>query len=205
MADGVVEITLYPSLSHAHAGTHRGTRFRAGMMREFLREAGGCAVIDGGLATELEAHGADLKDPLWSAKYLFTSPDLIKKACPPSLFSLILGTLPISPYYGLHLRGSDRCSKDGISSKQHPVLIAASIGSYGAYLADGSDGNYGLQVTLETLKDFHRRRLKVLSEAGADIIAFETIPSKIEAQVLFDAYISVSGFSLSCSLAATYK
>lgn len=65
-------------------------------------------------------------------------------------------------------------------------------------------GNYGLEVTLETLKDFHRRRLQVLSEAGADIIAFETIPSKIEAQVLFDTYISRSGFSLSCSPAATF-
>lgn len=52
------------------------------MMQEFLREAGGCAVIDGGLATELEANGANLKDALWSAKCLFTSPDLIKKANP---------------------------------------------------------------------------------------------------------------------------
>ena len=26
-----------------------------------------------------------------------------------------------------------------VSSKQHPVLVAASIGSYGAYLADGSE------------------------------------------------------------------
>ncbi|RRT67876.1 hypothetical protein B296_00018008 [Ensete ventricosum] len=151
MADGVVEITLYPSLSHAHAGTHRGTRFRAGMMREFLREAGGCAVIDGGLATELEAHGADLKDPLWSAKYLFTSPDLIKKACFESRgFSreeseaLLRRSVEVACeareiFQGRSLRGSDRCSKDGISSKQHPVLVAASIGSYGAYLADGSE------------------------------------------------------------------
>ncbi|PRQ57611.1 putative homocysteine S-methyltransferase [Rosa chinensis] len=34
-------------------------------MREFLRQAGCVAVVDGGLATELEWHGADLKDPLW--------------------------------------------------------------------------------------------------------------------------------------------
>ncbi|XP_042441348.1 homocysteine S-methyltransferase 2-like, partial [Zingiber officinale] len=43
-------------------------------------------------------------------------------------------------------------------------------------------GNYGQEITVETLKDFHRRRLEVLSEAGADIIAFETIPNKLEAQ-----------------------
>lgn len=41
-------------------------------------------------------------------------------------------------------------------------------------------------ITLETLKDFHRRKLQVLGESGADIIAFETIPSKLEAQVLID-------------------
>ncbi|URE37755.1 Homocysteine s-methyltransferase [Musa troglodytarum] len=221
MADGEVEIAPF-SPSHAHAGTRRGTGFGAGLMREFLREAGGCAVIDGGLATELEAHGADLKDPLWSAKYLCTSPDLIKKVHLDYLEaganilitasyqatiqgfesrgfsreeseallrrSVELACEARGIFQGRRLRGSDRCSKDGISSKQHPVLIAASIGSYGAYLADGSEysGNYGLEVTLETLKDFHRRRLQVLSEAGADIIAFETIPSKIEAQAYIE-------------------
>ncbi|KAL0327002.1 UNVERIFIED_CONTAM: Homocysteine S-methyltransferase 1 [Sesamum angustifolium] len=65
------------------------------------------------------------------------------------------------------------------------ALVAASIGSYGAYLADGSEysGNYGLTVTLEKLKDFHRRRLQVLVEARPDLLAFETIPNKLEAQV----------------------
>ncbi|KAL0408859.1 UNVERIFIED_CONTAM: Homocysteine S-methyltransferase 1 [Sesamum radiatum] len=64
------------------------------------------------------------------------------------------------------------------------ALVAASIGSYGAYLADGSEysGNYGPTVTLEKLKDFHRRRLQVLVEARPDLLAFETIPNKLEAQ-----------------------
>ncbi|KAJ6800656.1 homocysteine S-methyltransferase 2-like [Iris pallida] len=55
-------------------------------MSEFLRSAGGCAVIDGGLATELEANGADLNDPLWSAKCLIHSPELIRKVSPSSSF-----------------------------------------------------------------------------------------------------------------------
>ena len=46
-------------------------------MKELLKETGGYAIIDGGLATELERHGADLNDPLWSAKCLLTSPHLI--------------------------------------------------------------------------------------------------------------------------------
>jgi hypothetical protein len=53
--------------------------YHADMMAEFLRGSGGAAVIDGGLATELEANGADLKDALWSARCLFTCPDLIRK------------------------------------------------------------------------------------------------------------------------------
>lgn len=46
-------------------------------MKDFLNQTGGFAVIDGGLATEFERHGADLNDPLWSAKCLLTSPHLI--------------------------------------------------------------------------------------------------------------------------------
>lgn len=38
-------------------------------------------------------------------------------------------------------------------------------------------------MSLETLKDFHRRRVQVLAASGADFIAFETIPNKLEAQV----------------------
>lgn len=64
------------------------------------------------------------------------------------------------------------------------ALVAASIGSYGAYLADGSEysGSYGEDVTLDKLKDFHRRRIQVLVEASPDLLAFETIPNKLEAQ-----------------------
>lgn len=84
----------------------------------------------------------------------------------------------------------ERCSKvssedtdDTRILKHRPILVAAAVGSYGAYLADGSEysGNYGDTVTLDFLKDFHRRRVQVLAE-GADFIAFETIPNKMEAQ-----------------------
>ncbi|XP_008804975.2 homocysteine S-methyltransferase 2 [Phoenix dactylifera] len=189
------------------------------MMREFLREAGGCAVIDGGLATQLEANGADLKDALWSAKCLFTSPDLIRKVHLDYLeaganilmtasyqatiqgfesrgFSreeseaLLQRSVEIAYeardiFHKRYLKGPQNADKNENAFKRHPILVAASVGSYGAYLADGSEysGDYGEAVTLETLKDFHRRRLQVLSEAGPDIVAFETIPNKLEAQV----------------------
>ncbi|XP_062204907.1 LOW QUALITY PROTEIN: homocysteine S-methyltransferase 4-like [Phragmites australis] len=91
-----------------------------------------------------------------------------------------------------------------MSREQPPVLAAASIGSYGygAYLADGSEysRDYGKSVTKEALKNFHRRRLQVLADAGPDLIAFETIPNKLEAQ---DGINAASGDSITeCAAAA---
>ena len=44
-----------------------------------LLEQQGVVILDGALATELEARGADLNDPLWSAKVLLEQPDLIRQ------------------------------------------------------------------------------------------------------------------------------
>ncbi|KAF5727050.1 Homocysteine S-methyltransferase 2 [Tripterygium wilfordii] len=188
------------------------------LMKDFLRQAGGSAVIDGGLATELERHGADLNDPLWSAKCLLTSPHLIRTVHLDYLeagadiiisasyqatiqgfeergFSreegeaLLKKSVEIASearaiYYERCIEASGACTGGEKVLKHRPILVAASVGSYGAYLADGSEysGNYGEAITLETLKDFHRRRVQVLAESGADLIAFETIPNKLEAQ-----------------------
>lgn len=66
--------------------------------------------------------------------------------------------------------------------REWPLCLGAA-GPYGAYLADGSEyrGNYG--ITDEELKEFHKRRVELLHEAGADIILFETVPSLKEAQI----------------------
>ncbi|MFP3359429.1 homocysteine S-methyltransferase family protein, partial [Planococcus sp. SIMBA_143] len=63
-------------------------------------------------------------------------------------------------------------------------FIAASVGPYGAYLADGSEYRGDYNVSDEVLTAFHRPRIEALIEAGADVIAFETIPSFQEAKVL---------------------
>ncbi|PON94950.1 Homocysteine-binding domain containing protein [Trema orientale] len=188
------------------------------LMRNFLHESGGAAVIDGGLATELERHGADLHDPLWSAKCLLTSPHLILGVHLDYLEAgadIIITASYQATIQGFEVRGYsieegetllkksveiareardiyyERCLKSSSSDigddrilKHRPILVAASVGSYGAYLADGSEysGNYGDGITLKVLKDFHRRRVQVLAEAGPDLIAFETIPNKLEAQ-----------------------
>ncbi|EPS71555.1 homocysteine s-methyltransferase, partial [Genlisea aurea] len=177
---------------------------------DFIRQCGGFAVIDGGLATELERLGADLNDPLWSAKCLIDSPHLIRGV---HLDYLEAGAnIIISASYQATLQGFQakgfsieesesllrtsiklaceardmhyvRGSRNNIHHHQ-PVLVAGSVGSYGAYLADGSEysGVYGDGIDLSYLKQFHRRRVQILAENGADLIAFETIPNKIEAQ-----------------------
>jgi homocysteine S-methyltransferase len=65
-------------------------------------------------------------------------------------------------------------------------LIAASIGPYGAYLADGSEYHGNYNVTNEAIHQFHKSRLEILSHSAADILAIETIPSIMETTVLSD-------------------
>ncbi|KAI4373930.1 hypothetical protein MLD38_011987 [Melastoma candidum] len=186
-------------------------------MRDLIEQCGGSVVIDGGFATELERQGADLNDPLWSAKCLLTSPQLVRRVHLDYLdagANIILTASYQATIQGFQAKGYSRevaehllarsveialeakkiylekCTKDSLDFAENgritrgPILVAASVGSYGAYLADGSEysGIYGDGITLVTLKDFHRRRVKVLAETGADLLAFETIPNKIEAK-----------------------
>ncbi|GAA0156849.1 hypothetical protein LIER_14240 [Lithospermum erythrorhizon] len=206
---------------------------------EFLRRCGGYGVLDGGLATELERHGADLNDPLWSAKCLMTSPHLIRRVHQDYLdagANIIISSSYQATLQGFEANGlsreeaeallkrsveiaieardifNDRASKgswdfvdDVSAASQRPVLVAASVGSYGAYLSDGSEysGIYPDNVSIDTLKDFHRRRVQVLAESGADIIAFETTPNMMEAkayvELLEDENIKIPAWlSFSC-------
>ncbi|HKY55657.1 MAG TPA: homocysteine S-methyltransferase [Anaerolineales bacterium] len=168
----------------------------------------GVLVIDGALATELERRGCDLKDELWSAKILVEQPEIIKQvhydyfkagadcAITASYQATIEGFFKrglneqeaialIQKSVELAMQARDEFWADESNrvGRSRP-FVAASVGPYGAFLADGSEyrGNYGL--TEKELMDFHRPRMKALIEAGADILACETIPSLIEAQAL---------------------
>lgn len=56
-------------------------REEGNVLEDLINKAGGCAVVDGGFATQLEKHGASINDPLWSALCLIKDPDLIKRVC----------------------------------------------------------------------------------------------------------------------------
>ena len=91
---------------------------------------------------------------------------------------------------------------DRKTNAQNTIVVAASIGPYGAYLADGSEysGKYGLSK--EELRAFHKKRFDVLAATDADILACETIPSLLEAEVLLELLESTPArtawFSFSC-------
>lgn len=149
---------------------------------------------DGGLATELEARGNDLSDPLWSARLLVDAPEEIA-AVHRAFFAAGAMYATTASYQasfeGFAARGIDR--KDAVGLLRRSVdlaraaggsWVAASIGPYGAALADGSEyrGRYGLSVA--QLESWHRPRFEVLAEAGADVLALETVPDVDEAEAL---------------------
>lgn len=165
-------------------------------------------IIDGAFGTELERKGYDINDALWSAKFLMQKPEAIAEV---HLDYLKAGSDCITTasyqasFDGFMKRGmSETEAKALIQSsitiaqkvrdtfwadeknriKRHKPLVVASVGPYGAYLADGSEfrGNYGLSV--EALMEFHRKRLLALIEAKPDLLACETIPCLIEAEAL---------------------
>lgn len=171
-------------------------------------ETQGFVLLDGGLATELERRGHNLNTRLWSAGVLNSHPDDIHavhrayldagadcvtaatyQATVPGFMaaglsekqakSLILKAVEIA-------RDSrDEFFENGTAGKIRP-LVAASIGPYGAYLADGSEyrGNYS--IPSNELRAFHESRWEILANSPADIFACETIPSFAEVLVLRD-------------------
>ncbi len=164
-------------------------------------------LIDGGLSNVLESQGCNLEHKLWSASVLEANPDKILKA---HLAYLEAGAKCIitssyqASFKGFFELGYSTEQSNGLllksvalaqkavdifmldKEKDFRPLVAASIGPYGAYLADGSEytGDYG--VSKEQLQQFHLPRIELLDNTTADCFACETIPSFEEAIVLSD-------------------
>jgi homocysteine S-methyltransferase len=157
--------------------------------------------LDGGLSTALELNGNKLTTSLWTGELIKTAPDQISNAHLDFINAgaqiIITSSYQLS-YLGCSNRGwsddqtdqalyqSTKLAKDAVVRSGKGVLVAASVGPYGAALADGSEyrGNYG--VGKSALKEFHQRRLFALIESGPDILALETMPDTQEVEVLLD-------------------
>lgn len=158
-------------------------------------------VLDGGMSTALEQAGHDLSDELWSARLLLTDPDAVRTAH--LAFYRAGASVAITASYQVSfdgfarhglgddetarlLRSSVELARSAASEVEGPRWVAASVGPYGAVLADGSEyrGRYGL--SRQDLAGFHRRRLETLCSAEPDVLAIETIPDVDEAEAVLD-------------------
>lgn len=152
-------------------------------------------ISDGGLATELEARGHDLSHALWSARLLADAPADIEAAHAAFIDAgaMIATTASYqASFQGFAARGFSREQTAGLLRRSVELArtaagkrwVAASIGPYGAALADGSEyrGRYGLSVA--ALAEWHRPRLETLADAEPDVLALETVPDADEAEAL---------------------
>ena len=157
--------------------------------------------LDGGLSTALENNGNKLTTSLWTGELIRTNPAQITKAHLDFINAgaqiIITSSYQLS-YTGCGARGwsedetdqalitSTQLAKKAVTESSKDVKVAASVGPYGASLADGSEykGNYG--VSKAVIKDFHARRLEMLISTSPDYLALETMPDNFEVEVLLD-------------------
>jgi homocysteine S-methyltransferase len=151
------------------------------------------------LATLLEARGHDLSSGLWSARLLRDDPEAIVAAhgeffdagAQVATTASYQASFPGFATLGLDaaeaadlMRLSVALARRARDERRPEGWVAASIGPYGASLADGSEyrGDYDLDVA--GLRAWHRPRLDVLVDAGADVLAVETVPCLAEVEAL---------------------
>lgn len=173
-------------------------------------------VLDGGFSTQLASQVDMISDgdPLWSARFLQTHPEAVYKAhldflragadvISTNTYQASVGGfvkhLGVTPEEGIGIirravdlakRARDtyveECRQSGTQARA--VLVAGSVGPYGAHLNDGSeyDGTYADKTSVETMREWHTPRIKTLIESGVDLLAIETIPCQKEAEVLVE-------------------
>ncbi|MFI2737633.1 homocysteine S-methyltransferase [Streptomyces sp. NPDC018711] len=162
----------------------------------------GTLVLDGGLSNQLEAQGCDLSDALWSARLLADGPEQIEAAHAAYVRAgarVLITSSYQATFEGFARQGTGREEAAGLLARSvelarraagavgEEVWVAASVGPYGAMLADGSEyrGRYGLSVA--ALERFHRPRIEALAGAAPDVLALETVPDAEEAEALLRA------------------
>ncbi|GHH37032.1 homocysteine S-methyltransferase [Streptomyces candidus] len=164
--------------------------------------AEGTVVLDGGLSNQLRSQGCDLSDVLWSARLLAEDVGQIREAHAAYVRAgaqVLITSSYQATYEGFAQRGVGRdevgvllarsveLAREAAGPAERSVWVAASVGPYGAMLADGSEyrGRYGLSV--RELERFHRPRIEALAAAEPDVLALETVSDVDEAEALLRA------------------
>lgn len=162
----------------------------------------GVVVLDGGMSNALEDRGHDLSGVLWTARMLRDAPAEIaavhqayyRAGARVATTASYQASVPALVAHGVERAEAEalvarsvtlaREVRDRMAEDATQRWVAASVGPYGAVLADGSEyrGRYGLSRA--ALRDFHLPRLELLVSAGPDLLAVETVPDVVEAEVL---------------------
>lgn len=178
-------------------------------------------VLDGGMATELERRGLDLRGPLWSARILNEKPEAIEAVHLDYMRAgadcILTASYQVSSMgfreIGLEANDAEEALRKSVDlamraretyrrESPRPILIGISLGPYGAALHNGAEfhGNYG--IDFPALVEFHAERLAILENTQADFVALETVPSLEEAEAIIEAlhrYPSIHGWiSFTC-------
>lgn len=182
-------------------------------------------VLDGAFGTEISRRGVDTSDALWSARALYENPALIvalhedyyRKGADIATCASYQATVEGFQNKGFSHEEAKRLIRRSVElakeardqvaleiphgTRPYP-LVAASVGPYGAFLANGSEytGDYGLPE--KALQEFHAERLPLLISAKPDILACETLPILTEARAItkeLKKYPNIGAwFSFSC-------
>lgn len=163
-------------------------------------------VLDGGMATELERRGCDISGPLWSAHVLDSSPSAISQVhldylrAGADCISTVSYQISAMGYaeFGRPREAAALALRESVSiaeaarsefrqESDRPILIAASLGPYGAALHNGAEFHGRYSIAFNDLVAFHADRLAILASTNADLIAFETIPSLEEVRAIATA------------------
>jgi S-methylmethionine-dependent homocysteine/selenocysteine methylase len=159
----------------------------------------GVVVLDGGLATQLEAQGHDLHNSLWSARLLDDHPEAIV-AAHRAFFDAGADVAITASYHGSYTGFEQAGFEDGEATRllalsvelarlaqpaDRTTFVAGSVGPYGVVWADDTEytGDYS-RATDEDVAQEQRRRIRAIADAGADLVAIETIPNGREANIL---------------------
>ncbi len=168
--------------------------------------ASGVVVLDGGLATELEAQGNDLRDSLWSARLLRDDPDAVvaaHRAYFDAGADVAITASYHASYGGFNRAGFTDAETTEILARSvtlareaqpsnRRTFVAGSVGLFGVVWANGTEytGDYRA-ATDDMIADEQRARITAVMAGGPDLLAIETIPSGREASILAELLTEV--------------
>ena len=179
-------------------------------------------VLDGGMASELEYLGAKIDGPLWSAHVLEVAPEKIVavhrayidagaqciETASYQVSRMGYAEIGFAPDRAdAALLHSVKLAREAAGAfPERRILIAASMGPYGAALHNGAEYHGKYDCSHAELVRFHRQRISPLLSANGieapDLLAFETLPSLGEAQAIGEALAewpeAAAWFSFTC-------